>query len=108
MGGNTFTNRDRTMGRPIRHGWKRNGRPLQGGSDNGVPASTNGGSRDDGEAHGRTATRGSTARARVVEIVNPSGVVSYRRPEGHPDIEEAKRAPGYTLRFANGDDASGL
>lgn len=35
-----------------------------------------------------------------LEIVDPSGRVSYRRPAGHPDIDEARRTPGYTVRPA--------
>lgn len=34
-----------------------------------------------------------------IEIVNPRGVVSYRRPKGHPDIAEALRTTGYSVRF---------
>lgn len=35
-----------------------------------------------------------------VEIVDPSGCVSYRRPLGHPDILEALTRPGYSVRRA--------
>ena len=35
-----------------------------------------------------------------VEIVDPSGRVSYRRPLGHPDILEALARPGYSVRRA--------
>jgi hypothetical protein len=35
-----------------------------------------------------------------VEIIGPDGKVHYRRPAGHPDIEEAKRTPGYSVRGA--------
>jgi hypothetical protein len=33
-----------------------------------------------------------------VEIINPQGVVSYRRPDGDADIAEALRTNGYTVR----------
>jgi hypothetical protein len=32
-----------------------------------------------------------------VEIVNPQGIVSYRRPHGHPDVAEALRTRGYSV-----------
>ena len=35
-----------------------------------------------------------------VEIVDPSGRVSYRRPLGHPDTLEALTRPGYSVRRA--------
>jgi hypothetical protein len=35
---------------------------------------------------------------RQMEIVDPSGNVSYRRPEGDPMIGEALKTPGYTVR----------
>ena len=34
----------------------------------------------------------------IIEIVNPSGKVSYTRPIGHPDIQEALNTDGYSLR----------
>lgn len=48
---------------------------------------------------------------RIVEIVDPSGRVSCRRPEGHKDVKEARDGIksgnlGYSLRYAdNGEDA---
>lgn len=33
-----------------------------------------------------------------IEIVDPGGKVSYRRPPGHPDVTEAQGRPGYTTR----------
>ncbi|MHA0048596.1 hypothetical protein [Deinococcus sp. PEB2-67] len=33
-----------------------------------------------------------------IEIINPSGKVSYRRPPGHPDVTEAQGRLGYTTR----------
>jgi hypothetical protein len=36
---------------------------------------------------------------RIVEIVGTDGKVHYRRPEGDPMIDEAKRTPGYSVRF---------
>lgn len=35
----------------------------------------------------------------IAEIIGPSGKVHYRRPVDDPLIEEAKRTPGYTVRF---------
>ena len=35
---------------------------------------------------------------KCVEIVGPNGTVHYRRPEGHPDIDEALRTRGYHVR----------
>ncbi len=34
-----------------------------------------------------------------VEIINPMGTVSYRRPHHHPDVAEALRTQGYSVRF---------
>lgn len=34
----------------------------------------------------------------TVDIVGPDGRVRYRRPAGHPDLEEAKAAQGYAVR----------
>lgn len=48
---------------------------------------------------------------RIVEIVDPSGRVSYRRPEGHKDVKEARDGIksgrlGYSIRYAdNGENA---
>lgn len=35
-----------------------------------------------------------------VEIVDPSGKVSYRRMSDHPDVQEALTRPGYSVRKA--------
>lgn len=35
-----------------------------------------------------------------VEIINPQGNVSYRRPHDHPDVMEALSTPGYSVRCA--------
>lgn len=35
-----------------------------------------------------------------VEIVDPSGRVAYRRMSDHPDVQEALRRPGYSVRCA--------
>lgn len=35
-----------------------------------------------------------------VEIINPQGNVSYRRPHNHPDVMEALSTPGYSVRGA--------
>lgn len=43
----------------------------------------------------------------VVEIIGPDGQVHYRRPEGHPDIDEVKRTPGYSVRLASPGRTSG-
>ena len=40
-----------------------------------------------------------TSATRQVEIIGPDGTVHYRRPEGHPMIEEALSRPGYSVRF---------
>ena len=37
----------------------------------------------------------------IYEIVAPDGVVHYRRPEGHPDLDEARKTKGYTVRKQN-------
>jgi CMP-N-acetylneuraminic acid synthetase len=34
---------------------------------------------------------------KLVEIIGPDDTVHYRRPPGHPDIDEAKRTPGYRV-----------
>ena len=34
-----------------------------------------------------------------VEIINPMGVVSSRRPHDHPDVAEALRMEGYSVLF---------
>jgi hypothetical protein len=34
----------------------------------------------------------------MVEIIGPSGTVHYRRPANHPDVEEARRTPGYSVQ----------
>ena len=34
-----------------------------------------------------------------VEIINPQGQVSYRRPHTHPDVAEALHTTGYSVRF---------
>jgi hypothetical protein len=36
---------------------------------------------------------------RIAEIVGPDEKVHYRRPEGHPDIDEAEATPGYWVRY---------
>jgi len=36
-----------------------------------------------------------------VEIINPQGNVSYCRPHDHPDVAEALRTKGYSIRFPN-------
>lgn len=36
----------------------------------------------------------------LYEIVGPDGHVHYRRPAGHPDLEEARRTQGYSVRPA--------
>lgn len=36
------------------------------------------------------------------EIVDPSGKVSYRRMSNHPDVQEALRTRGYSVRRAKG------
>lgn len=33
-----------------------------------------------------------------VEIINPQGKVSYRRPHGHKDVQEALNTKGYSVR----------
>lgn len=38
------------------------------------------------------------------EIVGPSGAVHYRRPAGHPLIEEARATPGYSVREVVNDE----
>ncbi len=35
-----------------------------------------------------------------VEIIDPQGNVSYRRPHDHPDVMEALSTPGYSVRGA--------
>lgn len=35
-----------------------------------------------------------------VEILDPQGRVSYRRPHDHPDVMEALSTPGYSVRGA--------
>jgi hypothetical protein len=35
-----------------------------------------------------------------IEIINPQGNVSYRRPHDHPDVLEALQTPGYSVRGA--------
>lgn len=42
----------------------------------------------------------SEQQRQMVEIVDPSGNVSYRRPPGDPLIEEARRTHGYSVRMA--------
>lgn len=37
----------------------------------------------------------------LFEILGTDGKVHYRRPAGHPMIEEAKRTPGYSVRRSN-------
>ena len=39
-----------------------------------------------------------------VEIIDPQGNVSYRRPHDHPDVLEALNTPGYSVR---GDEPKG-
>lgn len=39
-----------------------------------------------------------------VEIINPMGTVSYRRPHKHPDVAEALRTKGYSVLFPNCSD----
>lgn len=34
----------------------------------------------------------------IAEIIGPDGRVHYVRPIGHPDIEEAKKTAGYSVR----------
>lgn len=36
-----------------------------------------------------------------VEIIGPDGKVHYRRPHNHPDVSEALRTLGYSVRFPN-------
>ena len=42
-----------------------------------------------------------------IEIVNPNGTVSYRRPDGHSDIREALHTEGYHIRFTLPEDTAG-
>lgn len=39
------------------------------------------------------------APAPTVEILGPSGAVHYRRPLTHPDVDEAIRTTGYSVRL---------
>lgn len=35
---------------------------------------------------------------RMFEVVGPSGLVHYRRPEGHPLLDEARATASYSVR----------
>lgn len=35
----------------------------------------------------------------IAEILGPSGRIHYRRPVDDPMVDEARRTPGYTVRF---------
>ena len=35
----------------------------------------------------------------IAEILGPSGRIHYRRPPDHPLCDEARQAPGYTVRL---------
>lgn len=35
----------------------------------------------------------------IAEIIGPSGRVHYRRPVDDPLVEEARKTPGYSVRF---------
>jgi hypothetical protein len=48
------------------------------------------------QANAKTGLLGSEVLA---EIVGPSGKVHYRRPPSHPDVAEARRTPGYSVRL---------
>ena len=37
--------------------------------------------------------------SKLVEIIGPDDKVHYRRPAGHPDIAEAERTPGYSVKY---------
>lgn len=41
-----------------------------------------------------------------VEILDPRGVVSYRRPHRHPDVAEALATEGYSVLFPGCADMS--
>lgn len=44
----------------------------------------------------------------IVEIVNPQGKVSYTRPHDHPDVLEALKTPGYSVRGSEAAVADSL
>lgn len=44
----------------------------------------------------------------IVEIVNPQGKVSYTRPHEHPDVLEALKTPGYSVRCSESAEADSL
>lgn len=44
----------------------------------------------------------------IVEIVNPQGKVSYTRPHDHPDVMEALKTPGYSVRGSEAAVADSL
>lgn len=46
---------------------------------------------------GRQAGQGDVPKVEVA-IIGPEGIVHYRRPWGHPDIEEALRTRGYSIQ----------
>lgn len=47
---------------------------------------------------------GGWPRQTVAEIIGPDGKVHYRRPPDHPDVEEARRTAGYSVRFVEKAD----